>query len=238
MEPDSNELHNSDEPRHEHNRTWIFILLLCAVMLLMGVFGFAIFSIYNTTDIAIVEETEVLPEPTENSDSYVNSEDQEDTATPQRITHTKQYPTFTTPEDWNVSVQSGDSDYYITNTLVSNEEIRVCIDCGNYTIPLTITHYVPDFADAPTFEMLQESFNDYVTNEPASDLSVSTSELSNGILYSISGTTPEDLFPPHFEELLLFNGDDGSIVYVRFADFEGNIELVAEWERIKSSIRF
>lgn len=215
------------------NHTWIFVLLLCAVMLTMGVFGFAIFSIYNVQDTELDQPSENLPESTTPDSATEPAETEVETpVSANRTTHAEQYPTFSTPSEWQVSVEL-DSDYYISNTIVRTPE-----SLEDDPATLTLTHYKPEFIDAPTPEILIESFNDYLTGEPPQDLLVSSEPLQDGVLHSISGTTPEDQFLPHFEELLLFIGTDGTVVYIRFADFNGNADLIAEWQGIKSSLIF
>lgn len=221
------------------NHTWIFVLLLCAIMLMIGVFGFAIFSIYSDIDSTEVQE-EVLPEsPDETTEEVPAQTEPETPSTPSAASY-KSYaglPSFEFPLSWHVLVQTGGG-YYDNNILLNDQPIRLCEGCDGPVFPITITDYAEGFEDAPTEQMLKDGFRDHITGQLPADLKEQRTTLPNGRLYSVSGTTPDALYAPHFEELLLFTGTDGNVIYVHYTDIDSSGTFAAIWQHLKETLSF
>ncbi len=220
----------------EPNHTWIFILLLCGIMLIVGVFGFALFQIYSGEE--EVAQEELLPEPSQSPETN-NTPTEVTNPEPTTVSYNELYPSFSVPLGWNVTVNTGGSDdIYITNILMNKGVIRVCDDCGDNSIPVLVTHYRPDFPTPPTAELLKQGFADPVTGALPVNFQESTETLANGTLYIASGNTPEDQSPSHFEELVLFAGQDGTIVYIQYNESAGGSTLREDWNLILSTFTF
>lgn len=236
-----NEL-EQQQPSAPQNHTWIFVLLLCAIMLMIGVFGFAIFSIYSDIDSTEVQE-EVLPE---SPDTALEEESEQPAPEETPSIPTSSYksysglPSFEFPLSWHVLVQTGgiSGGYYDNNILLNDQPIQLCEGCDGPVFPITITDYSEGFEDAPTEQMLKDGFKDHITGQLPANLKEQRTTLPNGRLYSVSGTTPDALYAPHFEELLLFTGNDGNIIYVHYTDIDNSGAYASVWQHLKSTLSF
>lgn len=230
-----------------HPHRGIFVSLVFAIILLVGIFFLFVYSVFLVPEpeAPVISELEQAIE-----DSILEDIEEATTIKEEEVMETEMktysytnpslnfFPQFDYEEAWHVARNDTYTDSQLSSVLIINPgPIWFCAGCDGPLAPIMMSR-----TSINRFGVTKNAFNAYEADTITSGgtvENVQVTELENGTLHQFSGIAPEGLLAAHPYEMFIFETVENEVIQITYRNISNSADARDEiWNTVKNSLDF